>query len=977
MRIRCILSVLAILLLSTNAFAAVSTGGDDDQTSDPSDGPEWCTLNGGGISCEFFTAEVADPHGEATFRYGFLAYTAGVPVSSSGESMVCFYNEQGQEQCVCTVSVTGEIFAQPLYSGLALSNVITIPNSFLPPAPDGRLDFEVKAQLSEPGLGCNAGFFSDSNAVNCRLSLDTVYGQYPGHQDEPSFASPLLAVVEEREGVIQLTFPESYLAEGIYVYRRTPGRPWKQVANVDAKTREYFDDVAYDTYYEYKVVAYNAYGASIPSDIASVTTSPEITLASPTLNEPELFDDGRVLLSWSTKSGRSIEFSLQRKVGLLSEFVEIARLTNSTNYFTDFRESVPEINTMYVYQVVAVTSSETAHSNEISIVFGQPHSRTLSPLPGHCETLDVNSDGVVNTTDSLIIVSDLRTNGTHTATDATSHYDVNDDGVISLADALIVVSALRSGDCQYPEFGILDAVIPQSEEPIVPPVLPTPVNIQVSPALAGSSGGYLAAVRFSLQPSTLNINGSQPLLEYQVEALGMSPDMGHRGWQSLYWSQGSASSPNAMLAPGLPNSLVDRTWEDLNKMSFMIRVSQKWTTPTGVKWVSAYTAYSYQSKLLGLLSTNGELENSTCGDGLLDTSSGEQCDHGSANGIGLGSYCLANCRIVEASCYFEQSRQDCLGYDYYFDWHNPFISSALQSEGEGDGEPALPREPQLLDEAEMKIESISSTLQYANIDGDEQNRLDSCVRKADGIWCSINTELGYAAPSKWTSDFSDSHAWLDGLAIDVSNYRTLKLVDMNADGKADVCARGVRGLWCALSTGAGFEAARIWNSYFSDTYGFRDESKYLSIRFANTNGDSAGFTDVCGRLLTHGMFCGTGDGTHVRNSGWWLRSYSHSYADINSLDTETLSMADINNDGKSDICGLYQDAIYCSLSSGYSFARLSKWYQGDQTLVELLVNNELPFTDSNNDGRQDICYLDSQSPTCLISTGTSFSKQTE
>jgi hypothetical protein len=44
--------------------------------------------------------------------------------------------------------------------------------------------------------------------------------------------------------------------------------------------------------------------------------------------------------------------------------------------------------------------------------------------------------------------------------------------------------------------------------------------------------------------------------------------------------------------------------------------------------------------------------------------------------------------------------------------------------------------------------------------------------------------------------------------------------DINGDGRADVCGRGIEGIYCKLSTGSGFGPIFLASSDFSDAQGW-------------------------------------------------------------------------------------------------------------------------------------------------------------
>jgi len=49
--------------------------------------------------------------------------------------------------------------------------------------------------------------------------------------------------------------------------------------------------------------------------------------------------------------------------------------------------------------------------------------------------------------------------------------------------------------------------------------------------------------------------------------------------------------------------------------------------------------------------------------------------------------------------------------------------------------------------------------------------------------------------SVWTRDFSDAQGWNGSETY----YGSIRLADVNGDGLADVCGRGIAGIYCNLS----------------------------------------------------------------------------------------------------------------------------------------------------------------------------------
>jgi MYXO-CTERM domain-containing protein len=158
-------------------------------------------------------------------------------------------------------------------------------------------------------------------------------------------------------------------------------------------------------------------------------------------------------------------------------------------------------------------------------------------------------------------------------------------------------------------------------------------------------------------------------------------------------------------------------------------------------------------------------------------------------------------------------------------------------------------------------------------------------------------------------------AWSDAAGWGFVGYwSTIRLVDVNADGKADLCARSSSGLECHLSTGSGFGAA-VNGPGWSDDSGWSRHKHYSTLRFADLDGD--GDLDVCARA-GKGIVCapweGSGfgavfDGPALSDAAGWsaLRFY------------QTIRMLDLNADGKADLCGRASAGMRCYLSQGTSF----------------------------------------------------------
>lgn len=158
------------------------------------------------------------------------------------------------------------------------------------------------------------------------------------------------------------------------------------------------------------------------------------------------------------------------------------------------------------------------------------------------------------------------------------------------------------------------------------------------------------------------------------------------------------------------------------------------------------------------------------------------------------------------------------------------------------------------------------TIQFGDVDGD--GRDDVCGRGIYGLLCGTSTPQGgaFLETHTWamnvgndkeanTRDLGDSDPLADW-ASTPAKYRSIRLVDINRDGFADVCGRGTYGIYCALSTGTAFERKRTVMPFnFTDQYGWNLEQYGSTLSFGNLDGDKR--TDLCARG-TYGMWCSEG-----------------------------------------------------------------------------------------------------------------------
>jgi hypothetical protein len=230
--------------------------------------------------------------------------------------------------------------------------------------------------------------------------------------------------------------------------------------------------------------------------------------------------------------------------------------------------------------------------------------------------------------------------------------------------------------------------------------------------------------------------------------------------------------------------------------------------------------------------------------------------------------------------------------------------------GLGDGTFAPPRsldEGFFSDERGFAAATRGGTLQFGDLDGD--GRADYCLRGGDGIYCSLARASGFSAPSRWSSDFGDAQDW-GGLGAS----RSLALVDVDGDGRADLCGANASGVSCARSSGSAFGPARTWTSLIAMV---GDDRKLSTPQFGDLDGD--GRADVCGHT--------DGELRCLFSSG------DHFEAPISFGHTGSLDLVDLDGDGRVELCWQDPGGFTCTQAVGRHFHAVSTALIGGDVAV--------------------------------------------
>lgn len=265
---------------------------------------------------------------------------------------------------------------------------------------------------------------------------------------------------------------------------------------------------------------------------------------------------------------------------------------------------------------------------------------------------------------------------------------------------------------------------------------------------------------------------------------------------------------------------------------------------------------------------------------------------------------------------------------------------------------------------EILLQAHAYDASNSDIDGD--GKADACARGAAGVYCALSSGSAFSQHSVYMA-LSNDNGWAD-----ISNYATIRLADINGDGKADLCARADRGVDCWLSDGAKFDTA-VTGPAMPDGEGYNDVKYYSSIRFADINGD--GKADLCARFKD-GFKCFLATGTGFASAidlgvmgdgqGWGVAHYFG-----------TIRVGDINGDGKDDICARAASGILCWPSLGNNFGTVIEGPAWSDTAnwKEQKYWSTIRLADINGDKKADLCARDNEGIVCALSNGSGFEPQ--
>jgi hypothetical protein len=257
-------------------------------------------------------------------------------------------------------------------------------------------------------------------------------------------------------------------------------------------------------------------------------------------------------------------------------------------------------------------------------------------------------------------------------------------------------------------------------------------------------------------------------------------------------------------------------------------------------------------------------------------------------------------------------------------------------------------------------------LWLADVDGD--GRADACLRDAGGLRCHRGLALGLAEVTVLEA-LSDAAGFAS-----IVHHGSLRMGDVDGDGRDDACARGPDGLDCWLSEGDRF-GARVRGPRWTDPDGWGALSRWSTLRLADVDGD--GRADVCGRAPS-GFTCAVWSaargeldaeprlevalvGPAMSDADGWDRPERYA----------TIRMGDVDRDGRADLCARAAEGVRCWLADerGFSRAFAGPALSDAAGYGTPARYRTLRLADVDADERADLCWADADGLACARSLG--------
>ncbi len=197
----------------------------------------------------------------------------------------------------------------------------------------------------------------------------------------------------------------------------------------------------------------------------------------------------------------------------------------------------------------------------------------------------------------------------------------------------------------------------------------------------------------------------------------------------------------------------------------------------------------------------------------------------------------------------------------------------------------------------------------ADVNGD--GKADIVGFGETGVYVATSTGTKFTFKGKWIADYSySSGAWR------IAEHER-RVADVNGDKRADLIGFGNFGVYVALSTGSSFATKVLWSTDFNPTTGWNKRQHVRHV--ADIDGDKK--ADIVG-FGGDGVHVALSSGSSFDYKGRWIDDFAIGAGGW-SVYRHERQLGDVNGDGKADIVGFGDSAVYVSLSTGMAFAPVS------------------------------------------------------
>lgn len=265
----------------------------------------------------------------------------------------------------------------------------------------------------------------------------------------------------------------------------------------------------------------------------------------------------------------------------------------------------------------------------------------------------------------------------------------------------------------------------------------------------------------------------------------------------------------------------------------------------------------------------------------------------------------------------------------------------------------------------IRTDSPLTNVLVAELDGDGVSA-ELCVRSGEGLTCYRYAPSGFAAVHRLPA-LSD----VGGFA-QPERYGSIRIGDLDGDRRSDICARVAEGMLCWRSTATEFLPSDV-GPQWSDERGFSQVALWSTLRMTDIDGD--GRAELCARQPEQSYVChswsnrqfsGALQGPSFLSENGWNEPSTY----------RTLMLGDMDGDGGADLCARETQGLRCWLWTGRSFGRLVLGPTAFQEPQWLRAESftSLRLTDVSGDGRTDLCLRHADGLQCYLSNGADFSQ---